>query len=95
MIFIPLGFLILGGLIYKYGAPLVDEYLLFNLENQIGSDEFCQKCNIPTNLNYIHCKNCNICHSESYYKNCHLCDECIYINEYNSHTKKICTHKFN
>ena len=94
MIFVPIGYLILGGLGQKYGIPYLNEYFFQTVKKNTAFKEYCQKCNIMSELNYTHCDNCNTCHSEMNYRQCRLCHQCIYLNDYNRHTKKICVHEF-
>lgn len=95
MIFATLGYILLGGLVNQYGMPYLHEYI-FSSDSTIPNNlnEYCSKCNVPTDLNFVHCDNCNRCHPEHHYRKCNLCSECVYLNEYNSHTKKICIHGF-
>lgn len=93
MIIAIIGYMILGGCLNQYGRPYLTNYL-FPLDKNTTKTEVCNKCNILSDISYIHCNNCNRCHKEIDFRKCNLCNECIFYTKYNSHTKNICVHEF-
>jgi len=94
MIFTTIGCLIIGGLANQYGMPYINDYFYSLESNNTNINIYCFKCNIPTDMEYSHCENCNRCHIETEYRQCNLCHDCININKYNIHTKTFCVHNF-
>ena len=55
--------------------------------NDNNKKELCLNCTQFTDKDNLHCINCKNCHHEYSHKVCKVCGECIYHEEYNTHTK--------
>jgi len=97
MILTLIGCFILGNITNQYGSYYIYNYFYpqqSNISTNINDKELCLKCNKFTDKSIPHCTNCRECHHEFSKKTCNECKQCIYYENYNTHTKKECCSQF-